>query len=143
MTTATKTKNGQVAAEAMADVAGKVTQEAKVITDTLLDVTNKAAEETKSVLDAQQKMLQDSFATWQKYNQTYLDFVIGATQQTIKESLALRERVGKIAEGNWKKANELMAAEQTVTLETAEAYWTQAQATSERIVKLFTPVSFK
>ncbi len=144
MATATKAKNnGKVAAESMADVAGKVTQEAKAVTDTLFDVTSKAAKETKAVLDAQQKMLQDSFDMWQKHNQTYLDFVIGATQQSVEESLALHERVSQIAESNWKKADELVAAEQAVALETTEAFWARSQAASERIAKLFTPVWFK
>ncbi len=140
---ATEVKNGQVAADAMADAASKVTQEAKVVTDTLFEVSNKVAKEAQAVLDTQQKLLQDNFNVWQKYNQTYLDFVIGTTQQTFEDSLALRERLVNGVNGNWKKAQESQVAEQTSALEATEAFWAQAQAASERVFELFTPVSFK
>jgi len=140
MTTTAKAKNGKVTAETVAEAAGKFTEEAKAVTDTWFDVTGKAAEETKTILDAQQKMMQDGFATWQKHAQTNLEFFARASQQIFEESLATSERWGKMTEGNLKKAQELWLAEQNTALDFAETYWPQAQATSERMVKLFTPV---
>ena len=135
----TKAKNGNVTAEAMVDAADKMSEETKVFTDTWFEVSNKAAEETKVMLNTQQELLKDSWATWQKYNQTYFDFFAETTQQTMEEMLAFRERLGKSMENNLKKAQELMTAEQNIALESTNAFWAQAQATSERMIELFAP----
>ena len=140
MTAATKAKNGKITADTVAEAAGKFTEEAKAVTDTWFDVTGKAAEETKNILDTQQKMMQDSFATWQKYTQANLEFLTQTSQQMFEESLAINERWSKMAQDNWQKAFDLWQTEQNTAVETTEAFWTQTQAVSERMVNLFTPV---
>ncbi len=139
MATATKGKNGKVAAEVVFDAANKAAEEAKVITDSLLSAAGKATEDTKVVLDAQYKMMQSGFDLWQQYSQSYFDFVIEATQQNLEQSLAFREKMGKSLDSSLKKAEELMMAEQELILEASEAFQAQIQASSERFAKLFTP----
>ena len=138
MTTAAKAKNGRVTVDAVAEAAGKFTEEAKAAADAWFDVTGKVAEETKAILDTQQQMMQDGFATWQKHNQANLEFFAQASQQVFKESLAVCERWSKMNEGNWKKAQKLWLTEQAAAVDGTEVYWTQTQAASERMFKLFT-----
>ena len=140
MTTAAKTRNGQDTADAVAEVAGRITEEAKVATDTWVDVTGRVAEETKAILDTQQKMIQDGFASWQEYNQASLEFFTQASQQIFEESLAVCESWSKMADGNWQKAQKLWLAEQDTAVKSTEAFWTKTQAASERMINLFTPV---
>lgn len=139
MATPAKAKNGKVAAEAVFDAANKAAEEAKVMTDSLLNVAAKVAEDTKAVMDAQYKMAQNGFDLWHQYSQSYFDFVIDATQQNLEQSLALRERMGKIFGSNLKKAEELMMSEQELVFEASEAFQAQIQASAERYAKLFTP----
>jgi hypothetical protein len=138
MTTAAKAKNGRVAADAVAEVAGRVTDEAKAAADTWFDVTGRVAEETKALLDTQQKMMQDGLATWQKHNQANLEFISQASQQVFEQSLTVCERWSKLNVGNRKKVQKLWLAEQNAAVDAAETFWTQTQATSERMFKLFT-----
>ena len=140
MATATKAKNGKVTADVIAEAAGKFTQEAKAVTGTWVDVTGKAAEETKTILDAQQKIMQDGFAGWQKYTQANLEFFTQAAQQTVDQSLAVSNRWSKMAQDNRQKVFELWQAEQNAAVENSEAFWSQTRAASERIINLFTPV---
>ena len=140
MTTAAKTKNSEDMADAVAEVAGRITEEAKVATDTWVDVTGRVAEETKAILDTQQKMIQDGFASWQEYNQASLEFFTQASQQTFEESLAVCERWRKMAGNNWRKAQKLWLTEQDATVKSSEAFWIETQAASERMINLFTSV---
>ncbi len=140
MATAAKTKNGRVTADAVADVASRFTEEAKAVTDTWFDITDKVAGETRTVLDTQQKLMQDGFATWQEYNQANLEFFTKASQQLVEESLTTCERWSKMNKGNWNKAQKLWLAEQEAAVKRTEAVWTQTQAASERLLKLFIPV---
>jgi hypothetical protein len=138
MTTAAKAKNGRVTADAVAEAAGKFTEDVKAAADTWLDATGKVAEETKAILDTQQQMMQDGFVTWQKHNQANLEFFAQASQQVFKESLTVYERWSKMNGGNWKKAQKLWLTEQDAATEATEAFWTQTQAASERMFKFFT-----
>jgi hypothetical protein len=140
MTTATKTKNGKVTAEGITEAAGKFTKEAKAAADTWFEVTGKAVTETKTILDAQQKMVQDAFATWQKYAQANGEFFTQASQQMFAESLVVGERWNNMAQDNRQKAFDLWQAEQDAAVETAQAFWNQSQAASEQMFTIFTPV---
>ena len=138
MTTAAKAKNGRVTADAVAEVAGRMTEEAKAAADTRFDVTGKVADETKAILDTQQQMVRDGFATWQKHNQANLEFFTQASQQVLEGSLTVCERWSKMTRGNRNKAQKLWLAEQDAAVESTVVFWTQTQAASERMLKLFT-----
>jgi hypothetical protein len=138
MTTAAKAKSGRVTADAVAEVAGRVTEEAKAAADTWLNVTGKVAEDTKALLDTHQQMMQDGLATWQKHNQANLEFFTQASQQVFEQSLAVGERWSKMNVGNRKKVQKLWLAEQDAALDSTEAFWKQTQAASERMFKFFT-----
>ena len=138
--TATKTKNGTTATATVNDAAAQAAQEAKAMMDNWMEAANKAVAEGKPMLDAQQKIVTDSFAMWQEYNKAYLNFFTQTTQQVFEQSLAHQNEWLKMAEGNWKKGQELLAAEQAITLDAVESMQVQMQAVYERSVKIFTPV---
>ena len=138
MATTTKEKNGKVASETVVEMANQVSEEAKVMADTFIDVANKATSETKLLLDAHQKMVKENLAMWQNFNKSYLELMFHASQQGWDESLALQERLSKVSEANWKKAQEVWQAEQKRAVKAAESFQAQAQATSEQMFKLFT-----
>lgn len=136
MATATKSKNGTVGADAVVDLAA----EAKAAVETILETANKVNENGVSFLNAQQKIMKDSFTLWQKYNQTYFDFVIEATQKNFAQALNFRTELSKVTETNFKQAQEIFAKEQKLVLETAEASQAQVKAATERVNEMFVPV---
>jgi hypothetical protein len=136
----TKVKNGQMGAEMVNEAANKAAKEAKVVMDNMIDVSNKALEDTKPLIDAHQKLLQNSFTMWQSYTQSYADFVTEATQKTLDQSLAMRKQWLKLVESNFKKTQEMVAAEQSLVVNALESYQSQVKAASEQLSKISTPV---
>ncbi|MDX1520711.1 MAG: hypothetical protein R3264_03715, partial [Anaerolineae bacterium] len=84
MATATKSKNGNVAAEAIADATAAATKETQAAVDSILEAAYKATENGRSLLNAQQKMFKEGFEFWQKYNKTTLDFSVEATRKSFE-----------------------------------------------------------
>jgi hypothetical protein len=83
--------------------------------------------------------LKNSLKLWQDYTQAYTDFVLEATQQNVKQSLALRERLDQVVAEMYKQAETLSAQEQEIALKAAETFQAQARAAAERLSKGFTP----
>ena len=137
MATATKINNGRVEAEAVAEMAGKVTEEYKAYANAWFEAANKVAEELKVVAETQQKFWQDGFKVWQQYNQSTFDFVVSATQKNFDQSLAQREQVYKLAKTNLEKYQALVDAEQEFALNSAEAWQSRLQGTTDRLSKIF------
>lgn len=137
MATTTKEKNGSNPANAVAGALDQATQEAKAVSDVFVNATNKAAEEVNALVNTQQKLLQDGFNTYQQYSQAYFDFALGAFEQSSAQWFTFYERIGQLAEGNFKKAQELITAEQTFAVDAAESFYGQAQTASDRFTKLF------
>lgn len=137
MATTTKEKNGVNSAHTVADALDQATQEAKAVSEVFVSATNKAAEEVNAFANTQQKFFQDGFNAYQQYSQAYLDFTLGAFEQSSAQLVAFYERVNQVAQGNFKKAQELIIAEQTFALDAAESFYSQAQTTSDRFAKLF------
>ena len=135
MAATTKTKNGTVGI----DMTNKATEEVKVVFDNMLEAGNKVFEDSKPIFEAQQKMWEDGFATWQKYAQAYNNFALEAGQKMVDQSLATRQQWLDLAEENMKKVQETVTAEQTLVNDWAETYQEQAQATADRWAK-FNPI---
>jgi hypothetical protein len=132
---ATKTKNGNVAEE----MANKAAAETKEWVDSVLETTSKVISDSKPVFSAQQKMLENSFGMWQEVSTSYLNFVTSATRQIMDQSLAVQKEMLAISETGLKQSVELLATEQAMVLEAAEALQGQMRAASERMSKSFNP----
>ena len=130
-----KVKNGTVAD----DVTTKAAEEVKVVFDNILDASHKVMEDSKPIFEAQQKLWQDGFATWQKFAQSYNDFALEASQKVMDQSLAARKQWLELAEENMKKVQETVTAEQTMVNDWAETYQAQAKAAADRWAK-FNPI---
>jgi hypothetical protein len=142
MTTNIKTpKDAKEAINMVADSATKAAEDTKVAVDTMVNIATKATEDSKAILVSNQKLFLDSFETWQKYNQTYLDFVIEAMQRLADQSFAFQERLNKMAVETIKRNQALMVEEQETTLEAVEAFQSQFRAASERFTKTFSNIS--
>lgn len=140
MATVTKTKNGQITVDAMADIATQAREETKVTVDAMLDVLNIASESGKTVFDAQQKFMQTYFELCQQYTKETSDLLTGALQDSLEQAVALREKLSQIFEKNLKKSQDLASNEQNLILEAVEVYQAQMKASAERLGELFTPI---
>ena len=128
-------KDAKEAINLVADGVNKATEETKAAVDTMMNNTVKAAEEGKAILASNQKLWQDSFETWQKYTQTYLDFVFEATQRTVEQTFAFQERLNGLAVDALKRGQALSVERQEIAFEAAQAMQAQVQATSERVAE--------
>jgi hypothetical protein len=137
----TKLNNGKEGAISAADVAAKVSEDAKAAMEVMVNSAVKATEDAKSLLAANQQVLEKNFVAWQEFNRTYTRFVLEATQQVLDESLAFREGLDKVMIGSFKKANALSEQERQVVVDAAELFQAQAQAGSEYVAKMFTTAS--
>lgn len=81
--------------------------------------------------------LKNSLSAWQEYTQAYTDFVLNTTEEALKNSFALRERVDGVVAEAVKQAQTLSAQEQDIVLHAAESFQAQTLAASRRIAKLF------
>ncbi|MCI0422649.1 MAG: hypothetical protein L0312_26090 [Acidobacteria bacterium] len=81
--------------------------------------------------------LKNSLSAWQEYTQAYTDFVLNTTEEALKNSFALRERVDGVVAEAVKQAQTLSAQEQDIVLQAAESFQAQTLAASRRIAKLF------
>jgi len=136
MATATKPKNGTIGVDTMVDMAA----EAKAAVETIMETAAKVNENGVSFLNAQQKIMKDSFALWQNYNQTYFDFVIEATQKSFTQALNFRTELSKVVETNFKQTQEIFVEEQKLVTEAVEATQAQVKAATERVNEMFAPV---
>ena len=137
---ATTKKDNNTMAKEVVEAADKAAKEAQEVVDVMIEIGNKAFANAKPMMDTQQQIWEDSFATWQDASNGYLAFVTRATQQVFEQSMTFQNEMLAIAESNTKQTQELYAAQQAMILDSVEAYQTQLQATSERLVKIFTPV---
>ena len=142
MTTQIKTpKDAKEAINLVAESANKATADAKIAVDEMVNVAAKAAENSQVILASNQKLLQDSFETWQKYTQAYVDFFLNATRQTVEQAFAFRESFDKIVVDSLKRNQALSEAEQGVAVDLVESFQTQYKATSEQAIKAFKTLS--
>ncbi len=125
----------------LADVAVKMTEETRTVVDSVATMANTATEEAKSLFATNQETVKKSVEMWQEYTQAYADVVLGATEQSFKQSLAFRENMDKIVTDSFKKAQALSFEERQFGVEMAELVQNQAQAVSEYAVKMFTTTS--
>ena len=130
-------KDAKEALNLMTEGANKAAEETKAAVDTMMNNTAKAAEEGKAILASNQKLWQDGFETWQKYTQTYLDFVFEATQRTIEQTFAFQERLNGLAVDALKRGQALSVERQEIAFDAAEAMQAQVHATSERVAETF------
>ena len=133
----TKVNNGKEATPNVADVAAKVTEETKAALDSLTNLAAATTEEVKTLLTSNQEAFKEGFEIWQGFTQTYINFVLEATQQTLGQSLAFRESLDTIAANNFKKAQALSLKERQLAVDAAELFQAQAQAPSEYAAKMF------
>lgn len=137
MATAAKPKNGTVNVETMVT---EMATEAKAAVDAVLETAAKVNENGLSMLNAQQKMMKDSFELWQKYNQAYFDFFLETARKSVDQSLTFRRELSQVLENSFKQAQEIFTDEQKLVLEAAEAMQAQTQAATERVSQLMSPV---
>lgn len=134
-------RNGTAAVDTMAEVANQASEDAKYVVDAILDATDKFSENGKSLIDLQQKLLQSGFGIWKEFVQTNVNFFTDVFQQSLDQTLAVRERVGVIVEYQLKEIHEITTSEQNLAFEAAEAFQAQTKASSERVAEMFIPVS--
>jgi hypothetical protein len=137
----TKINNGKDTMPNVVDMAAKVSEESRAVVDSMTHMSATATEEAKTLLAAQQEALQKGFEMWQEYSQTYSKFVLDATEQSLRQSLAFRENMDKIISDSFKKAHTLSLEERQFGVEAAELFQAQAQAASEYAAEMFTTAS--
>jgi hypothetical protein len=141
MTTATKAKNGRIAADLTKDM-NKATQEARLMMDNFAEALKKTSEDTRALLDAQQRIWRAGFDLWQQAGQSYFNFATDIMQQVFEQSLAQRKQISRVMQDNFKKTQDVVWTEQAFTLETTKTFQTQMQGVSERLAELFSaPIS--
>lgn len=115
--------------------------DARFVGNTIFEVTHKVNETINQAMIAQQKLWQSSLTGWETYNQSFLDLFIKGLNQLLEQSLSLREQVDGLIEDNLKKVQEITIVEEEVFFEAAEEVQPRLQATSERVVKIFSSIS--
>lgn len=130
----TKGNNGKEAASSMA-------AERKAAMDSFNDIAMTAAEETRSLLTSNQEAFKKGIEFWQDYTQSYTNFMLEATQQSLAQSLAFRESLDKIMTDNFKKTQALSLKERELFSDATELLHAQAQAVSEYAANWFTTTS--
>lgn len=133
--------NGNVAKETIAEAAAKAQAETKAIVSTMLDAAEKMEENGRSLLDVQQKVFRSSFALWKEWSQFHINFDIDVLQQSVDQLMAVRERLGIIAENELKRLYEISTSEQKLTLDAAEVFQSQVKVASEQVAEIFSPVA--
>lgn len=141
MAAATKVKNGNgnIAAEAFVDMAAQASEGAKVAASNVVDAVKAYGENSGSYLNAMQGFAQTNLDLYQNYAKVYVDFVTGTYQQTMDQSLALREQFGQMFEAYYVKAEGLNAVEQKFVLGAVDRLQAQVKANSERVADFFSP----
>jgi len=85
--------------------------------------------------------LKESFESWQAYTESYADFLVDATQQTVAQSLAFRQRMDHLMADTVKKSQALAAQERGVALDLATTFNVQTQVAVEQAAEIFKTVS--
>lgn len=80
----------------------------------------------------------NSLDLWQAYMGAYTDLTVAAAQQTLKQSLAFRERMDEIVVKAIGEFQTLQAQEQEIAFSIAEMLVGQAQDTVDCSIKLLT-----
>ncbi|MCB0210842.1 MAG: hypothetical protein KDJ52_16000, partial [Anaerolineae bacterium] len=140
MAAATKAKNGAIANSALYDIAAQTSEGAKAAANNVMEVINIYNENGVSLLNAQQSLLQSSLDIYQQYSKAYGDFIFGAYQYTLDQSLAWREQFAQVTEAYCAKAQELAHSEQKFVLESVESFQAQTKVGADRVVELFTSI---
>ena len=133
--------NGNIAKDALADAAAKAEAETKAMVNTMLDAAEKMEENGRALLDVEQKIYQSGFALWKEWTQFHINFNVDVVQQTADQLLAVRERLGIIAENELKRLYELLTSEQKLTLDAAEVFQAQVKVASEQAAEIFIPAA--
>ena len=136
---ATKAKNGNDANNALFDIAAQTSEGAKAAANNVMEAVNIYNENGVTFLNAQQKLMQASLDIYQQYTKAYGDFIFGAYQYTLEQSLGWREQFTQVTEAYYAKTQELGHSEQKFVLEAVESLQSQVKASSERVVEMFTP----
>ena len=85
--------------------------------------------------------LKNSFEWWQTYTQGYTAFLFDATQQTLDQSLALRESMGQLMMDSVKKSEALNARERAMALEFVNTFNIQTQTAADQAADMFKAAS--
>jgi hypothetical protein len=85
--------------------------------------------------------LKESFDFWQGFTQSYADFMLDATQQSVEQSLNYRKAFDELVVDTIGKTQALGAQERGVALDLATTYSTNAQIAAEQAAELFKAVS--
>ncbi|MBI1882552.1 MAG: hypothetical protein HYR94_30630 [Chloroflexi bacterium] len=137
----TKVYDGKEAVSNLADAAARMTEETKAVMDSFSHITATATEETQSLLTSNQEAFKKGFEFWQEFTQSYANFALEGTQQSLAQSLAFRESLDKIMADNLKKAQALSIEERELFVDATGLFQAQAQAVSEYAANWFTTTS--
>lgn len=85
--------------------------------------------------------LKESFDFWQGFTQSYADFMLDATKETVEQSLNYRKAFDQLVVDTIGKTQTLGAQERGVALDLATTYNTNAQIAAEHAAELFKAVS--
>ena len=87
-------------------------------------------------MDNNNQSLRDGFELWQRYAEAYSDFVLGATQRAVAQSLAVREQFDSIFADSLKRAQDLNTREQELAFGALELFQAQAKSAAERFARI-------
>ncbi len=97
---------------------------------------------TKAIKRINPGYLADGIEIWQAYLHAYADFMadfaLEATQQTLDQAFTFRKNMNQVLVDVVKKTQALNLEEQSLILDSAEAWYAQIQTTSQRITKMLT-----
>lgn len=85
--------------------------------------------------------LKENFSFWQGLTQSYADFMLAATKETVEQSLNYRKAFDQLVVDAIGKTQELGAQERGVVLDLATTYNTNAQIAAEQAAELFKAMS--
>lgn len=85
--------------------------------------------------------LNDGFEFWQTFTQSYTNFMFEMMQQSVDQTLALRERMDQMMVDTVNKVEALNAQERSIALDVAAQANLQAQAAAEQATETFKALS--
>jgi hypothetical protein len=85
--------------------------------------------------------LKENFNLWQGLTQSYVNFVLDATKETVEQSLNYRKAFDRLVVDAIGKTQELGAQERGVALDLATTYNRNIQIAAEQAAELFKAIS--
>ena len=87
----------------------------------------------------EQELIKNGFELWRRYTQAYTDLAMESLQETVKQSLAMREQFSQLMVESLKQTQELGVQEREAVLEMTESFNQQVRETSDQFRKAVTP----